>query len=408
MRNTILFFFLLGFQQVFGQLWLPAQYDTTFIQQEFILSGDNSYNSSSLQNGVAEGLFKGGLISVFEIDDSYRKHKDLNRLGKNIQAEFEYRNYKRNIFGNDNWGFLVKGGYYLIGSAAYSDDLYGLIFKGNDYFLGSTAEFSGTRTNITGFQKVGFGIISKKEKSSVTLNLINVSNSYRGHIQTGNLTQDAEASSIDLEIDGEFSYTDQSRFSNGIGAAIDLDFKIPFQWINGRKAFIQLQAKNLGFAYLNQGIKNYSIDSTYNYSGFNFDQLLNSQSLFGNDFSVLDSLQIQTKREKNWIALPCLFQAGKLIDESYQGKLQSLFGLRVYPTLSYIPLLYLGFNYRPHEMIDLGFIGSYGGFGGFRAGLYGNLDFQKIQVGLGTEDILGFLSQKALGESINIRIRCKL
>jgi hypothetical protein len=408
MRNTFILLLVVGFQHAFGQLWMPIQYDTTLIGQEFILSGDNSYNSTSLQNGVAEALFKGGFISVFEIDDSYSKHKDLNRLGKNIQAEFEYRNYKKNIFGNENWGFLVKGGYYLIGSAAYSDDLYGLIFKGNDHFLGSTAEFSGTGMNITGFQKVGFGVISKKGKSSVTLNFINVSNSYRGHLQTGILTQDADASSIDLEIDGEFSYTDKSQFSNGLGAAVDLDFKIPFQWINGRKAFIQLQAKNLGFAYMNQGMKNYSIDSTYNYSGFNFDQLFNNQSLFGNDFSVLDSLQIQTERKKNWIALPCMFQAGKLIDENFQGKIQSLFGLRVYPTLSYIPLLYLGLNYRPVKILDLGLIGSYGGFGGFRAGFYTNLDFQKIQIGLGTEDILGFFSQKALGESINIRIRCKL
>lgn len=407
MRNTCILLLVVGFQHAFGQLWLPIQYDTTFIGQEFILSGDNSYNSSSLQNGVAEGLFKGGLISVFEIDDSYYKHQDLNRLGKNIQAEFEYRNYKKNIFGNEDWGFLVKAGYYFIGSAAYSDDLFGLVFKGNDQFLGASADFSGTTLNVTGFQKVGFGVISKKGKSSVTLNFVNVSNSYRGYLQTGNLKQDAEASSIELEIDGEFSYTDKSQFSNGLGAAIDLDFKIPFQWLNGRKAFIQLQAKNLGFAYMNQGMKNYSIDSTYNYSGFNFDQIFNSQSLYGNDFSVLDSLQIQTERGKSWVALPCVFQAAKLIDENYQGKLQSLFGLRLYPTLSYTPLLYLGANYRLKK-VDLGLIGSYGGFGGFRAGLYSNVNLQKIQIGLGTEDILGFFSQKALGESINIRIRCKL
>lgn len=408
MRNIFILLFVLGFHHAFGQLWLPIQFDTTLIDQEIILFGDNSYNSSSLRNSLADKLFRGGQISDEVINSSYDAHNGLNRLGKNLQAEFEYRNYKANIFGNENWGFLVKGGYYLIGSAAYSDDLFGLIFKGNDHFLGSTAEFSGTTMNVTGFQKVGFGVISKKGKSSITLNFVNVSDLYKGQLQTGLLTQDTDASSIDLEVDGSFSYTDKNQFSNGLGAAFDLDFKIPFQWLNGRKAYIQLQAKNLGVAYMNQGVKRYSADSTYNYSGFNFEQIFNNQSLFGNDFSVLDSLQIQTERKKNWIALPCMFQAAKLIDENYQGKIQSLFGLRLYPTLSYTPLLYLGLNYRPLKYLDFGIVGSYGGFGGFRAGFYSNINLQKIQIGIGTEDVLGFISKNAFGESLNLRVRCKL
>ena len=408
MRNTFIFLFVLGFQHAFGQLWLPIQYDTTLINQEIILSGDNSYNSSSLQNSIADRLLRGGQISADVINQSYDVQKGLNRLGKNLQAEFEYRNYKANIFRNKNWGFLVKGAYYFIGSAAYSDDLFGLIFKGNDQFLGSTAEFSGTTLNVMGFQKVGFGVISKKGKSSVTLNFINVSNVYKGQIQTGILTQDSEATSIDLEVDGSFSYTDKNQFSNGLGAAVDLDFKIPFQWLNGRKSYIQLQTKNLGMAYMNQGMKSYSVDSTYNYSGFNFDQIFNNQSLFGNDFSILDSLAIKAEQLKKWVVLPCVFQASKLIDENYQGKFQSLFGLRLYPTLSYTPLLFLGVNYRPKQFLDLGIVASYGGFGSFRAGFYSNINFQKIQIGIGTEDVLGFISKNAFGESLNLRVRCKL
>jgi hypothetical protein len=408
MRNTFIFLFALGFHHAFGQLWLPIQYDTTLIDQEIILSGDNSYNSSSLKNSIADRLFRGGQITEDVINSSYDAHKGLNRLGKNLQAEFEYRNYKATIFGNENWGFLVKGGYYFIGSAAYSADFFGLIFKGNDHFLGSTTEFSGTTMNVTGFQKVGFGVISKKGKSSITLNFVNVSTRYKGQLKTGLLTQDSEATSIDLEVDGSFSYTDKNQFSNGLGAAVDLDFKIPFQWLNGRKTFIQLQAKNLGMAYMNQGMKSYSVDSTYNYSGFNFDQIFNNQSLFGNEFSVLDSLGIQTERKKNWLVLPCVFQASKLIDENYQGKFQSLFGLRLYPTLSYTPLLFLGINYRPKQFLDLGIVASYGGFGGFRAGFYSNINFQKVQIGIGTEDVLGFISKNAFGESLNLRVRCKL
>lgn len=402
---VLLFSSGMGFS--FGQLLMPIQYDTTLIDQEIIFSGDSEYNSSALRRSFANRLIYGGAISGNVKDKTFNAQESINRFGKDIQGEIEYRNYKVNLFGNEKWGFLVKGGYSFIGGGAYSKDLFGLAFYGNESYLGQKADFSGTSFNMMGFQKLGFGVIGKKSKSSITLNLINVSNYYTGDVRKGELIQNEEGSSMDMKLDGSFAYTEKAQFSNGLGLAADFDFRIPISWFNDKRAFIQVQAKNVGFAYMNQGLKSYSADSTYNYSGFNFDQLFAHESLFSKDFSVLDSLNITAENKKRVVALPGFIQAGKIIDEHYTGKWQSFFGIRVYPTLAYIPMLYIGGNWRPVSWVDLGLSGSYGGFGTFRAGFYASFKYKAMNIGLGTEDVYGLVSKNAFGESFNVRLRCK-
>jgi hypothetical protein len=407
MKQHLILGFLAFTTTCFGQSFLPTQFDTTWSKHELIFSGDNELNATALQVGMSNRLLHGGQISSDMINQSYDSHANTNRIGKLLQANFEYRNFTVSLFKNPNWGYVVSGGYTVIGSAAYSKDLYGLLFKGNASYLNQTAEFSGSRFSLKNFQKIGFGIISKKNKSSVVLNLVNVSNYYQGIVRTGILTQNEDASQIGLHLDGTFSYANPNQFSNGVGACVDLDFKFPFQWIN-KQAHIQFQAKNLGIAYMNQGIRSYLSDSTYSYSGFTFDQLFANQSVVSNQFSVLDSLHITTENIKKWIVLPCVIQVGKMVEENRTGKWQSFFGVRLYPNLASVPLLYIGFDYKPKAIVNLGASILYGGFGGLRAGFYASANLSKWNIGLGTENVIGAISPKGYGQTLNIRLRCNL
>lgn len=390
-----------------SQLLNPIQFDTTRIDHELIFNAGADYFSTSIYRDFGSKLVFGGVITNDLKANTFGHHNSINRVGLDLQSEIEFRNYAVNLFGNEKWGYLIKAGYYTIGSAAYSKDLFGMAFYGNEAYLDTTAEFSGSTVKYMSFQKIGFGVISKSRKSSITLNLVNVSNAFTGEVTTGELKQNADGSLVELTLDGSFKSTQSTSFSAGIGAAIDFDFKLPFNWIQGRKAFLQFQLKNLGVAYMHQGMQQYSADSTYNYSGFTVDQLVNNQTLYGDDFSLTDSLQIDSKRVKNWVALPILFQAGKIIDEHYTGKLQSFFGVRLYPTMLYSPLLYIGANYRPVSWVDLGFSGSFGGFGGFRTGFYSSFKTKFLHIGIGTEDVIGWVSKRGLGQSLNLRLRCK-
>lgn len=397
--------FILSAFTVSGQTLLPLQHDTTLIKHEFIFSATGDLGSSAISKSIFNPFLFGGGISSKAKDKALSNQKTNNRIGITAQAEFEYRNYNVNLFKNPKYGFLVHGGYYLSTSGNYTKDLFEMAFYGNESFLGRTADFSASSMRLTAFQKIGFGIIDKKSKSSLAINFINVSSFADANIYDGKLNQDAEGENISLFLNGNYRQTQGSTFSQGMGASIDFDYRIPFIVNQDRNAFLQVQVKNFGFGYLNKGVKRYQVDSTYTYSGFNIDQLVNSSNTFSTDFSLEDSLNIRPENKKQLIALPFYVQLGKIIDENNPNKLQSFFGLRIYPTASYVPMLYAGGNWKPKPWINLGVSAIYGGYTKFRGGLYASFKIDKMHVGIGTEDVYGLISKNALGESLTIRMR---
>ena len=159
-----------------AQSMMPIQHDTLQLDQELIVSGVADFSSTSLQNELMQKLFYGGEITFGIKNRSFIDHKGINRFGADISGEVEYRNLKLNLFKNPNWGLTVKSGYYNYISLLYSKDLYGLTFFGNDNYLGQNVNLSGTRFLGMSFQKFGLGVIDKKSKSSVSLNVYSLSN----------------------------------------------------------------------------------------------------------------------------------------------------------------------------------------------------------------------------------------
>jgi hypothetical protein len=405
LKNIFLFVFVaLSFRFV-AQTFLPISYDTTFSRGEFIIGGSDNFHSTSLQNDLSKKMFRGGFITEDIKNNSLKKQRPNNYLGIDTHIEIDYFNYNSNLFGLKNWGFLVKAAYFSTGSAAYAEDAFALAFYGNEFFHQQTANFSGTSTNFMNHYKVGFGAVHKKTKSSISLNFVNLANYFSGEIRKGELSQNFDYSEIGLLLSGDFSITEESQLSNGLGVSVDFDVKIPVSWKSNQTAYIQIQAKNVGFVSLNNTLKSYQVDTTYLFQGFTFQELLNSESLFSENFSILDTLNIQSKNTSKMLLLPAFVQVGKIVDEHNLSFVQSFFGIRMYPTLFYTPLLYVGLNFKPEKHLNFGLLGTYGGFGSFRAGFYTNFQMKPFTLGIGTEDIFGLVSKKAMGESLNIRLR---
>ncbi len=401
------FIFLSAFT-LSSQSLLPIQQDTTHLNHELILSGDGDLSATAIPKSMFNPFLVGGRISNETKDKALSNHQINNRIGLLAQVDFEYRNYSVNLFNNPKYGFLVHGGYYLSVYGNYSKDLFELGFYGNESFLGKTADFSSSNMRLTAFQKVGFGVIDKKSKSSLSLNFVNVSSFANASIIQGEMTQDSEGENIELLLEGSFGQSQGKSFSKGIGASVDFDYRIPIPWLKQQTAFLQVQIKNFGFAYMHQGVQSYEADSTYHYAGFNLNQLINNSSVFSDGFSLQDSLNIQSENKKQLIALPFFMQIGKIVDEHHEGKLQTFFGLRIYPTSSYVPMLYVGGNWRPTHWLNLGLSVSYGGYTKFRSGFYTSFKMKNMHLGIGTEDVIGLVSKNALGESLNIRMRWSL
>lgn len=403
-RGIIVLGILFFSAKLSAQHVLPIQHDTLIHQYEFSVHGNLELNSTSIERALSYKMLLGGLIDNEIKDRSLTKHKAVNRAGFDLQGELEWRNGKVNLFKQENLGFLLKAGTYTVGSGAYSTDLYRLVYYGNEPFLGQSLNFDGTAFNYTAFQKVGFGVFDKKSKSSITMNLLNVSSHINGSMKNADLFSYEDGDSLSLLMNGNFKSTTGSNFSQGLGISFDVDIRMPITWFNQKQAIIQFQAKNMGFAYMHAGMKEYRVDSTYSYSGFSMQQLLNNDALFDGNFSILDSLNVFQRTTKSGIMLPGFIQVGKIVSEQSDAKFQSFFGVRMYPTLYYRPFAFLGIDFTPIKALHIAAHVNMGGFGWIRTGIYASYLSSNWAFGAGTEDLVSIFSDKGMGAAYSIRI----
>ncbi len=407
MRLIITLFFWIGFMFSNAQSMMPIQQDTLNLEHELIVFGVADYSSTSLSNELMKTMLYGGEISYGIKNRSFINHKGINRFGADISGEIEYRDFRINLFKNPNWGLTIKSGYCNYISLLYSKDLYGLTFFGNDNYLGKNVNISGTRFLGMSFQKFGFGVVDKKSKSSVSLNLYSLSNYAEATIFDGNLFQSSTADSVSLTMQGNFDFSGGSTFVKGVGAGVDLDLRVPVILREGKTSIIQFQSKNLGVCNFQENITRYTADTSIYFSGLNFDQIYGGNSIFNNNFSLVDSLGIDSFGIRKWRFLPCFIQVGKIVNELDSSNVQAFYGIRLYSTSAFVPMLYGGLHYRLSKVFGLGLNISYGGYSNTRFGLYTQWQIGDFSLGISSENLTGFFLKDAKGESILIRLRCK-
>lgn len=404
MKKLIFLFSIFTFHSVLSQHTMPVLMDTNVIKGEVVFTGIIDYSGTSIQNAMSDKFIYGGFIDESMKDASMSKHRQHNKLGLELNGEIDYRNYQIDKLFNGKYGYYIRGGYGGFASASYTDDLFGLIFYGNRRYNGDTAQFSGTEFTGISFQKLGFGLITKTLKSSLGINYYNISNYGDAFFRQGSLISDSAGSQVDLSLDARFQYTPGLKFNKGWGIGLDGDFRFKASWIKERTAFFQAQFKNIGLMHINQ-VEQYQVDSSYSYSGLKFNQLYGENQLnFENQDELLDSLGVRKSTRSITGFLPGFVQIGKIVDEHAEQKVQSYFGVRMYTTLAYNPLIFGGAQYKPYSWMKIGVHAIYGGFAKFRMGFYTQYNYKNIHFGIGSENIIGALSKKGMGQSLHFRL----
>ena len=222
------------------------------------------------------------------------------------------------------------------------------------------------------------------------------------------MTTNEDGTSIEVKLDGALNSAVGNSFSKGIGLGVDCDYRIPFIGTNNKKVTVQFLAKNIGVANYYSGIQQYRVDSSYVYDGLKFKQIYGDKSLFRDDFSLLDSLHIEKEVQKKTLFLPGFLQVGKIVDENNLSKWQSFFGIRLYPSLTFSPLLFIGAHYKANKWLEVGAQSTFGGFSNFRIGAYSNIRLKNWAIGIASQDVYGMISKKGFGQSLLFRVRCKI
>ena len=403
--SSLLFVSLLFGSDLFGQL-IPEDYDTLKISQELIVKGNVDYYGTAIQNDMLSKFIRGGNITEDNKNNSFDRHKAINRIGGIGESELEYRNYNKRLFKNKDWGFNVKVGYSIFAGLLYSKDLFGGVFYGNERYEGETMDFSGTKVSYMSYQKIGIGLIDAKSKSNVSLNFYNVSNRFVGDIKKAEIYQHEDGNAIDVVLEGEFDMKRNMKFNQGIGIGLDADFKIPVNWIKDRKAFVQFKVHDVGVAYMYEKQKVYSIDTSFTFVGLQIDDLIGDNAIFNESFNALDTLGIKSSEKNRTVLMPGYIQAAKIVDDLQTHKWQSFFGVRLYTTLVYSPYVFGGIDFKAAKWLHVGANLAYGGFGKLRGGLYAGARFGNYSIGLSSENVVGWFSKEnSSGQSVNLRLR---
>ncbi|MFN5844118.1 MAG: hypothetical protein ACK46O_00275, partial [Flavobacteriia bacterium] len=348
-----------------------------------------------------------GHISDEIKDGSFENHNGINRFGGDASAEFEYRNCKADLFGKENFGFTLKAGYYNYLSVLYSKDLFGLAFYGNERYLGQQVDFSGSRFTAIFFQKVGFGLIDKRSGSSLSLNYYSISNFAEAQLRDGLLYQNSDADSVTLVADGFFDQATNSGYFKGHGFGLDADIRFPVSFRNDKTSYIQILMKNAGVAFFSEPVRRFSANTTFNYTGFTFEQIYGDNAVI-DDINVLDTLGFDSLTVKKYRILPGFIQVGKIIDEMDTSRFQGYYGVRMYTTLSYAPMVYAGVHLKATENWGFGLNAGYGGYTQFRLGLYAQAKIKEFSFGLASEDLIGIISKNGRGASFVGRLSYRL
>lgn len=390
----VIFCFTLNAQQ-----FIPSYLLDTIHSNVIDLKGNGLYGATSLENGFASMFLFGGKIENNLIGNQLSNHNQNNRVGLNLVSEVTY---KSSDFLNrllPKYGLTVQVGQQITTGAYYRKGLFQLAFQGNNDV--DSLSLSNLSLSYFSFSKIGFGLFHKVSNSSVHINLVGAHDYLDGYTRNASYSRNQNGNLI-LDLDGAMSRNINSSFFSGIGVSLDGAFYVPFGLEEDQfKGLISIKVNNLGAVRFKNSVS-LSADTVINYAGFTVSNL---NQIIDNDANEWrDTLGVTLDSSSAWIILPTMVQIGKEVDLNDARRVQSFFGVRIMPTLAYVPQVYGGVHYRINNNYNVGAQLMYGGFANLKGGLYANYIGNRIQLGLGSEDIIGLISKKSRGVSAVIRL----
>lgn len=412
---SLLFVFVFGitnttFSQNLGnEARFMKEWDT--IAAQINTSSYFNYGSTFLDRNMIDILRFGGFIN-----DGLKK-ETLNRINTNNLIGGEYRS---------SWSFQDPG-IYLIGRFGYyvnlevgglvgvnaARDFVPFVLKGNAPFVGDSAHIAPSEYTLYNYQKIGFGL-NKHNRLKVGLSLMNFNQYEYGKIENGYVAVNDSFSSMQLSLKGNYERGDTSKnnylSSKGIGIGIDLEAVIPLKFIDSLGANIPnfvIGARNIGVFISSKNAMNYNLNTNYTFQGFEINSLQNFESSLFNLNAIQDSLtpNFETGRIVRLLPFELYFYSQS---HSNGKRIQPIYGFRYINRSIANALGYIGIDWRTKKQSILSTYVNFGGFNRFQWGISWRKDWGKLQMGIVTNNVIGFISREAYGQSLGLTLNYRI
>jgi len=402
LKYITIFCFLWGVSFVDAQQNLPIWHDSTEIKRELVLSASSAIQSSHLRSDFVGKILFGGFVDeeIKARSIKFLRDKPLNRTGAIVSFDLNYADYGINMFGKEQFGLLLLAGHQTYLGATYRSDVYRLLTEGN-VTTPENIDLTDSRFYSLSHQKLGFGLVDKKTRSSFALSIVNSAGFQNFNLTNGVFNQSPIKDTTDILLFGNYSGNNLGGLFNGLGFAIDLDFRLPVN-LGKKDVLIQILAQNLGMVRYNRASFSYELNNNYQYTGFTISDFQNITE--DDNFNFADTLNVnrETGGVNQW--LPGLIQVAKIVDRNSDQAVQSFFGVNVYAQIMYLPQVFAGIHWQSNKKYAAGFMGSYGGFGGPRIGMYVDALLGQFRVGISSQDLLGSLTNSGFGNALAVRM----
>lgn len=358
-----------------------------------------SYGSSVMNTNFLSKFLFGGRIEREDKDASYKNLSSHNRLGGDINYQFNVEIPFDTLFRKSNISLVVGVENTEHIDAAFTSDLFKFTFDGNKQFAGEFAEIGGTNYNHYQYQKINVGFVNYKyfddklAKEGVILSLIKGEQNEAITIPRGSIFTQELGKEIDLDLRYSYNSSDTANKGiaafNGYGVSTDLFSEIFLR--NGDKVYLGVE--DLGFIYWNKNSLNIGSDSTFHYDGIWVDNIFDlNDSLLSNisKDSIINKISTTNQKSSYSIALPTSVNITytKVLNEKWK------INIGVYHKIlaNFFPLIYTNCYYYFNEKLVAKSHLSYGGYGRLNAGLAMAKSFNKyIEVFIGSNNLEAFI-----------------
>ena len=383
--------FISNGQQLGNNTFYLSGKDSSSIVLNF--SSEGYYGSSIFNNQFTGKFINGGFIDANLKNDALSKAKRLNHLGGEFDVSVNYSNTKNYLF--KTWGFYTGFSYNYSLGTQFTKDVYQLVFHGNKDLEAQDAILSPSAYYLRDANRFSFGL-NKNNELKIGLTISSYNNNSGAELTKGKLYTDTNGVELTLEIDGTSFGVDTNKTiknwsNNAMGIGIDFETVFKLKEEAGAQR-IHVGVKNVGIL-IHQNAYQVSARRNYTYQGVEISSLSVISSGLLTSESLQDSIGVETIIENRTTLLPF-----------FTKRVEMIYGFRYKNESAYKAFLYAGGNVKINNHWSTATYLSHGGYADFQWGLSTQVHLTHLNLGLNTNNILGFFSKKAFGKSVGLSL----
>jgi len=364
------------------------------------ISTSGYYSSNIFDNAFVDKLAFGGFISDEEKNNAFARTKNVNHAGGELNLAVEYSTTK--VYLVKDFGFYTHLSYNNSLGAQFTRDLYQLALFGNTSLAQQEAVLSPSAFYLRDANQFSFGL-NKNNQLKVGLTLSSFNNNTGAKLNRGSFFTDTINNTLTLDIEGDYFAVDTNNsvnfFSNNaVGIGIDLETVLK---LKEKGQNIHLGVRNVG-VLVHKNAYQINARGDYTYKGTAVNSFKNIGENLLTQQAAQDSIGITTKTETRTSLLP--FEIYFFQVPTYKKRMELIYGFRYKNESAYKAFLYLGGNLKINNAAHLSTFISHGGYTNFQWGVSAQAHLKKMYLGVNSNNILGFFSNKAFGQSLGLSL----